>query len=202
MKLQAGKQGVVLSSMIFFYNGTFFCSAAHKESLEVERAGFLGKKPKEQAEWFLNAALRGDIKSMLLAIEEDRSLLNTKDEVYGATALILATELGHFAACKLLLDCGAIVNETDCDVNNALMYSVMSKHADSVDLLKLFLQRGMSVHQKNRFGELPIDIARKGLITNNALLKDPAESVKKKDELLVQDRLVREKIALLEANRD
>ena len=67
-------------------------------------------------------------------INEGADLQQKND--FGATALMLACQIGHIAVVKLLLENGALDNAIGNDGNTAYMLAAEHGHTDIMDLLR------------------------------------------------------------------
>ena len=66
---------------------------------------------------------------------------------HGVTCLHLASAYGHKDCCRVLLDCGADVEEKDSDGRTALMY------ATTFEVVKLLLSRGANVNTRDKLAQ-------------------------------------------------
>ena len=88
-----------------------------------------------------------------------KELIDIKDGLNEATALILAAKNGHGKIVELLLDKGADVDVRSSTGFQAIQLATWGGH---LDVAKLIAKKHPEVlNSKDGFGETPLDIARK-----------------------------------------
>ncbi len=85
---------------------------------------------------------------------EKCSKINDKD--YDSTALIDASDGGHIAIVKLLLEAGANVNDKDSEGETALICASRKGH---IDVIKILLQVGANVNDKDNIEKTALTYA-------------------------------------------
>ena len=96
-------------------------------------AGILKKKTAVNPEIVMQAALNGDIRSIMEAVENGYDINATDQEQH--TALMMAAYNGHSEIVAMLLDHGATPDTRDNQDRTALMYASTGPFNESVKLL-------------------------------------------------------------------
>jgi hypothetical protein len=99
--------------------------------------------PSSPTAQLIEAAGMGDTEAVRSLLQEGVDV-NTKNEVFGYTALILAARQGHADTVRVLLENGADVNTADRYGSTALRWAEKNGHAEVVNLLKKAGARGSS----------------------------------------------------------
>lgn len=81
-------------------------------------------------------------------------------ELVGLTPLMLAAPYASAAEIQLLLDLGADPNAVDSRGMNSLHFAVSSE-TQNIDVVKLLLGKGADKSRKDKYGQTPLDWARK-----------------------------------------
>lgn len=103
------------------------------------------------------AASDGRLKIMKLLLRAGAKV-NSQDELYGGTPLLIAVQMGQFEAAKTLVKAGADISESDQMGNTPLHISCGLGRKDIVQWL---LGLGTNPQPKNKAGEIPADAARR-----------------------------------------
>jgi ankyrin repeat protein len=121
------------------------------------------------------AASTGDVSEIERLVGQDPSLLNAGDAPRRKTPLMWASDEGHVAAVRWLLDRGAAVNARDEYGQTALRFPSSNGHAPVVSLL---LERGADPTIADNAGWPPLFFAilRKRLEIVRRLLEHPSVS--------------------------
>ena len=125
------------------------------------------------------AAQKGymDYVQHLLQLELDVDMQNAN----GATALMLASIMGHFSIVQVLLDKGADVRKRDRKFDAVLIYAVTA-YADNIDLVRLLLDRGAVVDENSKDGcTALISAASKGHVGVAKLLLESGAEINMQD---------------------
>ena len=107
----------------------------------------------------MHAVLEGDSETVRLLIGRGVDV-NVSDRAQRWTALHFAARDQNDAVVGSLLDAGAAIDPVDVFGNTPLWRSVMNA-SSTLGAIQELLKHGADIHKKNRYGEAPIDVARK-----------------------------------------
>ena len=123
-------------------------------------------------------ALVGDLEKIKEMIDDDKYLLNEKDEL-GRNLLYISARNGYYDLTKYLIEKGININETQCDGSTPLHGAA---YYGQLLISKLLLDHGALTNIRNNFGNLAFDEASNNLIKINILncQQDPILNLYKK----------------------
>jgi len=102
------------------------------------------------------AAEEGDINKVELILQENPTLLNSKDES-GAMPLHVAAAKGHRNVAELFIAKGAKINAKDHEGQTPLHHAALNNHMDIAELL---ISENAKLNVKNITGLTPLALAR------------------------------------------
>ncbi|HBE79411.1 MAG TPA: hypothetical protein DDW65_16800, partial [Firmicutes bacterium] len=102
------------------------------------------------------AAQYGQTEAVKLLLAQKKIKVNEKDDFYGYTALINASDKGYAEIVQLLADAKANLNAKDGNEQTPLM---LAAKKNSVEVVKILIAKKASVNQKNSKGETALSIA-------------------------------------------
>ena len=112
-----------------------------------------------------DACLQGDLRTVIALVDDDPSLVHNRNKD-GRTALMVASQNGHIAVVRELLDRYAGVNATDRFGFTALMWASGEGH---IAVVRELLNRGANIHATDRLGRTALILAQS---TNKADIVD------------------------------
>lgn len=116
------------------------------------------KTPSKQAvEAFFLAVEAGDAAKTQDMLELFPVLVEWKDDMTRATAVVLAAKLGHLAVVSVLEAAGADMEARDAGAMDAISYAACNGHQHVADYL---IDHGADAAKKSRHGISAIDCAR------------------------------------------
>ncbi|KAL7916811.1 hypothetical protein GGI35DRAFT_49562 [Trichoderma velutinum] len=110
----------------------------------------------------ISASFRGDADTVRGLLATNKVDPDSRDKRAGRTALSWASENGHEAVVKLLLDTDKVdVNSTNGDGGTPLHYASLRQHEDIVNML--LDTRGIDVNSQDVYGYSPLHFRKKGI---------------------------------------
>lgn len=103
------------------------------------------------------AARDGNTQIINYIVNEMHEDVNKQDK-YGQTCIYYAVREGHVAAAQLLIDSGALIDQTDTKNQRPIFYAIMH---NKYEMLKFLIDRGSDVSKEDKKGLNPATVAKK-----------------------------------------
>jgi len=129
----------------------------------------------------------GHLEATKTLVERGTAVNNTIE--YGVTALMVVAKLRKLEISRYLTEMGADINIRDAKHNNTDLY--YAAKSDSVDIIELLLNKGISVNMTNIQGSTPLHYsAQFGHVEATNALVERGAAVNNIDEYHVTARMV------------
>lgn len=103
------------------------------------------------------AARDGNTQIINYIVNEMHEDVNKQDK-YGQTCIYYAVREGHVAAAQLLIDSGALIDQTDTKNQRPIFYAIMH---NKYEMLKFLIDKGSDVSKEDKKGLNPATVAKK-----------------------------------------
>lgn len=110
---------------------------------------------KNEKKEILRAAKKGDLKTVQVLVEQDKSLLDVRDKD-GSTPLHCASWKGHVAVVEFLIDAGADINDHNENSHWGTTPLHAAAHGNQKSVAKVLIDKGADLHARNLNDQTPL----------------------------------------------